>query len=174
MNINQRIKEFNNIINTLEVNIENSIKQSKLLLEIYNQCIQFVNIMNIIEIYKWHPLRKQYHDLRISIIRIQSIYTDIVNKYTILGKYINNKTELIINIKTKINIMTMFFEELRQKHIILSIHSKKCYKINIESPLIDKLYILYDKMKDIRKKINELKKEKLQLYTGNTLAEGSI
>jgi len=33
---------------------------------------------------------------------------------------------------------------------------------------------LYDKMKDIRKKIGELKKEKLQLYTGNTLAEGSI
>jgi hypothetical protein len=194
--MNNKIILLDNKFILLKIQITNNYNNIIQLIQEFNHFIYFIKMIKLCEIYKWSNIVNKYKDLKKQIYSEKKSYTFIIKNFQILYKYytpivIDEITKKINELKTShetnIFYMSIMKNEYKSISYKINIYKKninicKLYNLNNDmKPIINELYILFDKLKDLNKIISEINKKKKNIlykihhseYIFNTLADGS-
>jgi hypothetical protein len=174
-------------INLEKKHLETQIKDIKVEINKYSLLIKtnnqdhidfmnFIEYMNIFEIYKWDAIKKDYIEAKKNVTIIKKNVKKIIQSYGDIAQYYicdgtNNMNETIQNLNQDLELLIFNFNNLKKNHS--DTHNKSKYLMknssvakideinNKNKKLIDKLYHLYEEIKDAKKQMTNMKSKKL-------------
>ena len=158
-------EKLNNLINLTKIqlnDINNTILTAQ---KSYIDYIDIIITLHFFEEYKWVAYKKHFHDIKNNVTIVKKHYRKIAKKYSNIICYYNSSevdsiNKDILTIKNLTDDIIYNFSILRQTHIytrvkIASIKTQSQILIINDNQhvkhIIEKLYVYYNKIKDIKK-----------------------
>jgi len=154
--INQSMCKFNDLLTNTEKELGFNLLKIEQSLETHNDFVNFVEIMNIYEDYRWTNIKSEYNFIKKKINKekkvtrqITKFFGSLTNYYTLLE--IDNINIRIKDITTNIELIIYNFNKLQRLHD--DVHNKRKYMIR--NPNIVKIDCFDDSNKHILLKLYE-------------------
>ena len=190
---NEKIKLEKDFLDTLtkntSVNINQNIKLIENNFEKHNDLIDFVDIMNIFEVYNWINIKHDYIKAKKMVTKCKNVVNKINKLYGNLANYYPVEIQSQMNLTIKeLNEKSdlMFYNYCNLKKLHYDVHNKckyliknpevaKIYDINEETkPVIIKIYQNYMDNKLVQKQLHYIKTKKLELVSDMNNIMGKI
>lgn len=168
------------LIKNIKQDIINYSDLIKINLENHSEFVNFVDLMDIYEIYKWDEIKSDYIKVKKNItitkknlIKINQTYGNIANYYNSEEQNILNHT--IKKINEDLDLIIYNFNNLKKVHY--DTHNKCKYmnknltitkienKNDHNNKLIDKIYQMYDEIKLANKQLLTIRSKKMEFLS---------
>jgi hypothetical protein len=180
--INQNKRNIKFMVDDANNRIKNNLERISQSITAHKEFYNFVNIMNLFEIYNWEHLKNEYNFIKKDITKDKNLNKPIIKTYSEIISYcteieINDTNNMIKKISDDIQLMLFEFIELKKIHNETTnkckIYSKSEDIIKIPNlipeiePYIKKMYEFYIDIKQINDIIKMIKNKKKKLLVNN-------
>jgi len=167
------------LVDKLLIELPINFNNIKCNLDVHYSFINFVELINIYEDYKWNIIKEEYSKIKKKLNLDKKLYPQIIKIYGIVNTYyspteFNDMNKIIIKFNDDTNLLKIEWERIRKLHNVLMnkrknyIKNSKIIKIlktnkNFDH-FIERLYQIYNNLINLKKEMKILKNNKVLIY----------